>query len=96
MAARRFDGIVDAEQPCSSQTDNIALNAGLRNQELKCCSRSPSHFSFACFRSGSVQASGAPAFAISAVIDSKCVDSGGCRLPGYLIPRLAWPVTLVE
>ena len=45
------------------------------------------------FRPGII---GAAAFTMSAVIDSKCVDFGGCQLPGYLIPRLPWPVTLVE
>ena len=36
MAARGFDGIFNADYPCSSDAYDIALHSRLRTQKLKC------------------------------------------------------------
>jgi len=36
MEARGFDGIFNADYPCSSNANNIPVHSRLRNQKLKC------------------------------------------------------------
>src|SRR5262252_2578601 len=87
MVARRLDRIVHAERAGSSNPDYLALNSWLGDQELK--------------RRVNVDKPLRPvrlscAFAISATVNSKRVDSRGRELAGERVPILARAVALMK
>ncbi len=82
-------GMVNAEPSGASQANHVALDAGLRDQELKDS-----------FQIGLLLLAGlfvfAPAFAVGAAVDCERVDSSGRQLAGDVVPRSACAVALME
>src|SRR5579859_2087494 len=87
----------DAEPPGSSHADDVALDAWLRNQVLKRCvnvARPPR--AYLCLLRVSQLGIRRAAFAKSAHVESKRVDSRRRQLSGQFIPPLTCPVDLVQ
>jgi hypothetical protein len=80
----------DGNHLAFAEADDIALHAWLRNQVLKCC------VNVACVRQPVIRFGLAAAFAKSAQIERKRIDSSRRQLPGQFIPRFACAVTLMQ
>src|SRR5437764_15393508 len=91
MSARRFDGIFNADYPCASDADDIALYSRLRDQVLKRCVKVERPLLFSCLTVAFLSAG----FAVPANIDGQRVDSRGRKLAGDHIPLLTRPVALM-
>src|SRR5438445_1953688 len=97
VLTRYFDGMEDAEPPGSSHTDDITLDAWLRNQVLKrCVNVARPHRAYLCPLRVQQLGIRRAAFAKSAQIERKRVDSSRRELPGYGVPRVTCPVALVQ
>src|SRR5579859_4669618 len=87
----------DAEPPRSSHADGVALDTWLRNQVLKrCVNVARPHRAYLCLLRVSQLGIRRAAFAKSAHVESKRIDSSRRQLPGQFIPPLACPVDLVQ
>src|SRR5205809_801320 len=91
MPARSFDGIFNADYPCASDADDIALYSRLRDQVLKRCVKVERPLLFSCLTVAFLSAG----FAVPANIDGQRVDSRGRKLAGDHIPLLTGPVALM-
>src|SRR5690348_6491523 len=87
----------DAEPPGSSHADNVALDAWLRNQVLKRRVNVARPLgAYLCLLRVRQLGIRRAAFAKSAHIERKRVDSSRRDLPGYAVPRVTCPVALVQ
>src|SRR5689334_12438004 len=87
----------DAKPPSSPHADAVALHASLRTQVLKrCVNVAWPHWAYPCFLRVRQPGIRRAAFAKSAHIERKRVDSSRRELPGYAVPRVTCPVALVQ
>src|SRR5271165_1460563 len=89
MQAGGFQGIDNAVAAGPCQANDIALDAGLRDQELE-------ESLHVCRRLLDSISTGAAAFAVAAAVDCERVDSSGRQLAGHVVPGGTCAVGLME
>jgi hypothetical protein len=81
MTARRLDRNVDSKCSCASDSDDIAIDSGLRRQKFKRRILGGPPLLY---------------LSVSAQINCKRIDSNGGQLLSYIVPRFACAVALMK